>query len=116
MEIIYAFIIGGIICAIGQFIMDKFKLMPIYITCLFVVLGATLEIFGIYDKLVDLGHMGAMIPISSFGHSVAHSVVTSVNEKGFLGIFTGLFENVSLGIGVAIFFAFIMSLVSRPRG
>lgn len=116
MEIIYAFILGGLICMIGQFLMDKFKLMPIYITCLFVVIGSALELFGIYDKLVEFGHMGAMIPISSFGHSVAHSVVLSVKEEGFLGIFTGLFENVSVGIGVAIFYAFIVALVSRPRG
>lgn len=116
MIILYAFIIGGLICMIGQFIMDKFKVMPIYVTCLFVLIGAILEFFSVYDKLIDFAHMGAMVPISSFGHAVCHGVALEVSEHGFMGIFTGIFKNINVGITSAIFFAFLMSLVNKPKG
>ena len=116
MQFIYAFLIGGIICAIGQFIMDKFKIMPIYVTCLFVVIGAFLDFFDIYDKLLDLAGCGAMLPISSFGHAVIHGVMEKVSEQGIMGIFTGIFTNVSTGIVSAITFSFLASLLFKPKG
>lgn len=116
MVVIYAFLIGGLICAIGQFIMDKLKVMPIYVTCLFVVIGALLDFFHLYDKIVDFAHMGAMIPISSFGHAISHGVYEEVSNIGFMGIFTGIFKNVNVGITSAIFFAFLLSLVTKPKG
>lgn len=116
MIILYAFLIGGAICAIGQFIMDKFKLLPIYVTCLFVVIGAALDLFGIYDKLADFSGMGAMVPISSFGHSVTHGVALGIAEKGFIGIFSGVFSEVSVGIASAIAISFFGALVFKPKG
>ena len=116
MQYLMAFFVGGIICAIGQFIMDKFKIMPIYVTCLFVVIGASLDFFNIYDKLLDIAGCGAMLPISSFGHAVVHGVMTKVSEEGLIGIFTGVFTNVSTGIACAISFSFICSLIFKPKG
>ncbi len=116
MIFIYAFLIGGLICAIGQFIMDKFKIMPIYVTCLFVVIGALLDFGGIYDKLIEISGCGAMLPISSFGHAVIHGVMEEVANKGIMGIFTGVFNNVATGISSSIVFAFIFGLFFKPKG
>jgi len=116
MIIIKAFLVGGLICAIGQFIIDKFKIMPIYVTCLFVLIGSLLDFYNIYDKLIDFAHMGAMLPISSFGHAVCHGVQEEVMTNGFMGIFTGIFKNVNVGITSAIFFAFILSLFGKIKG
>ena len=116
MNFILAFICGGLICFIGQFLMDKFKLMPIYITCLFVVIGGFLDFFNIYDKLIEIGYHGATIPISSFGHAVCDSVAIEISKKGFIGIFTGIFNKVDVGIVSAILFATILGIVKRPKG
>lgn len=116
MVIVYAFVVGGFICAFAQIIMDKFKIMPIYVTCLLVLIGALLDFYGIYDYLVEFAHMGAMIPISSFGHAVCHGVGEEVASIGFMGIFTGIFKNVNVGITSAIFFAFLMSFIAKPKG
>ena len=111
-----AFIVGGVICAMAQVLLDTLKVLPIYITVLFVSLGSFLEIFGLYDKLIEIGHAGAMIPISSFGHSLAHSAIEKTMETGFFGIFLGLFDLTSPGITAAILFAFVVSLIFKPRG
>ncbi len=116
MIFLYAFLIGGLICALGQFIMDKFKIMPIYVTCLFVVIGALLDFGNLYDKLLEIAGCGAMLPISSFGHAVVHGVMEKVNEVGIMGIFTGVFTNVSTGISSAIAFSFIAGLLIKPKG
>ena len=116
MIFINAFIVGGIICAIGQFIMDKLKIMPIYVTCLFVVIGALLDFGNFYDVLLDFSGCGAMLPISSFGHAVVHGVMEEVSEVGVMGIFTGVFNRVSTGISSAIVFAFIFGLIFKPKG
>lgn len=116
MILFYAFLIGGLICSLGQYIMDKFKIMPIYVTCLLVVIGAFLDFFNIYDKLIDLSGCGAMLPISSFGHAVIHGVMDEVNKVGIMGIFTGVFNNVSTGISSSILFAFIFGLIFKPKG
>ena len=75
MIFIKAFIVGGIICAIGQLILDYFKLTPAHITCGFVVVGAALDVFGLYDKLIKFAGAGAQLPIMSFGHSVIHGAM-----------------------------------------
>ena len=116
MNFLGAFLIGGTICAIGQFLMDKFKLMPIYITCLFVVIGGFLDFFNIYDKLIEIGYHGATIPISSFGHSLTHAALVASREKGFIGLFSGIFSITSSGISCAIFSSFLVALIFKPRG
>ena len=116
MNFIGAFLVGGIICAIGQFIMDKFKLMPIYVTCLLVVIGGLLDFFDIYDKLIEIGFRGATIPISSFGHAVCDGVALEIKEKGLIGIFSGVLNNVSVGIVSAIVFATTLGIIKKPKG
>ncbi len=115
MEFLYAFLIGGIICAIAQIIMDKLKIAPIFVTCMLVTIGAMLELFNIYDYLVDFSHMGAMLPISSFGHSVCQGVFEGLQKNGFIGLFQGAFTKVSLGIAFTTFIAFVFAFIFKPK-
>lgn len=116
MIFIYAFLVGGIICAIGQFILDKFKLMPVHLTSLFVFLGAVLEIGKVYDKLIKFAGAGASLPISSFGHSLVHSALEEAHQDGYLGLATGMFDTTANGITAAIVFAFFMAIIFKPKG
>jgi stage V sporulation protein AE len=116
MIFLYAFLIGGLICAIGQYLLDKFKLMPVHITCLFVFMGALLEIGKIYDKLIKFAGAGASLPISSFGHSLINSALDEARTKGYLGLLTGMFDTTANGITAAIVFAFFMALIFKPKG
>lgn len=113
---LFAFLIGGAICAVAQLLMDGLKLLPIYVTTLFVCIGSFLEAFGIYDKLIDIGHAGALIPISSFGHSMTHAAVAGAIENGYFGMLLGIFDLTASGISAAILFAFVMALIFKPRG
>ncbi len=113
---LYAFLIGGAICAIGQILMDTCKLLPVYITSIFVCLGSLFSFGNLYDKLIDFAGAGATIPISSFGHSLTHAAVEQSMQDGYIGIITGMFSLTSAGIVAAIIFAFIMSLIFKPRG
>lgn len=116
MNFIYAFLFCGLICAVAQFFMDKFKLLPIYLTVIYVCLGSFLELFNLYDILVEFAGGGALVPISSFGHSLTHAAVEAAKEKGFIGLFTSMFSITSSGIACAIFASFIMALIFKPRG
>lgn len=116
LEYILAFFVGGTICLVAQVVMDKFKLLPIHITVLFVCLGALLEVFNIYDLLIKFGGAGALLPISSFGHSLTDSAITKAEEVGYIGILQGMFDSTSSGIVVAIIIAFITSLIFKPKG
>ena len=95
MEYLLSFLVGGFICSIAQVMMDKLKLLPIYITVLFVTIGSFLEMFGLYDKLIAFGHAGALVPISSFGHSLTDSAIKCAEEVGYIGIFQGMFNSTS---------------------
>ena len=92
MIIFYAFIICGLICLIGQIIYDNTKLTAGHITSLFVVIGAFLNIGGIYDKLIKLSPVGASLPITSFGHSLAHASWQTMIDDGVLGGLLGMFN------------------------
>ncbi len=116
MIFIKAFLVGGLICLMAQILMDKFKLLPVHLVVLFVVIGAGLEAFNLYDYLVEFSEAGAMLPISSFGHSLTDAAVNSALESNYLGLFSGVFTSTSVGISIAIFFAFIVALTTRPRG
>ncbi|HOA78276.1 MAG: stage V sporulation protein AE [Bacillota bacterium] len=111
-----AFLVGGAICALGQIILDVIKLAPIYITSLFVGLGAMFDTFGLYDKLVEKAGAGATIPISSFGHSLVHAALEKSQEVGYIGILTGVFNLTAAGIAASIIFAFFIALIFRPKG
>lgn len=114
MVFLKAFITGGIICSIGQILIDKTKLTPGRILVLFVILGAFLSSIGIYQKIVDFGGAGATVPISGFGHLLAQGVIKEIDEIGVLGLFTGGVKACAAGIGSAVFFGFIASLFARP--
>ena len=116
MIFLYAFLVGGLICAIGQLIMDKFRLTPGHITVLFVVIGAILDGFNIYDKLIELAGAGALLPITSFGHSLLHGALEKTKEAGFLGIGMGMFDLTASGITAAILFSFLAGIIFKPKG
>ena len=115
MEYLKAFIIGGILCAIGQVFIDKTKLTPARILVGFVVGGVILSALGFYEPLVEFAGAGATVPLSGFGHSLAKGVRSAVVDKGFLGIFTGGLSATAAGISAAIVFGFIISLIFKPK-
>ena len=115
MEYLKAFIIGGILCAIGQIFIDKTKLTPARILVGFVVGGVILSALGFYEPLVEFAGAGATVPLSGFGHSLAKGVRSAVTEKGFLGIFTGGISATAGGISAAIVFGFLIALLFKPK-
>ncbi len=115
MMYIYSFLFCGLICLIGQIILDNTKLTPGHITSLFVIIGAFLDVFNIYDKIVQIVGGGALVPITSFGHLLIHGAMAKASSMGFVGIAMGMFDFTASGITSAIFFAFMFSLFFRPQ-
>ena len=115
MSYLLSFLVCGGICLIGQLLYDNTKLTPGHITSLFVILGAILDTFGIYDKLIEVSKVGASLPITSFGHSLMHAASDSMYEKGLIGVAAGLFNMTSVGITSAILFAFLVAISFKPR-
>ena len=115
MDYLYAFLVGGIICAIGQVLIDKTKLTPARILVIFVVAGVVLTAIGLYQKLVDLGGAGATIPLTGFGYSLAKGVMKEVDKIGLLGAFTGGFKATAAGLAAAVFFGFLMAIIFSPK-
>lgn len=113
---IWAFIVGGIICVIGQIMMDVFKLTPAHTMSTLVVTGAVLGGLGIYDSLVKFAGAGASVPISSFGNSLVKGALMEAEQSGIIGVLTGIFEITSAGISAAIIFGFAASLIFKPKG
>lgn len=116
MNYLWAFLICGLLCLIGQLLMDCLKLLPIHITVLYVVVGSVLECFHLYDQLVKLAGGGALVLISSFGHSLTHAAILATENSGFIGLFNGIFDLTSSGIAMAIFSSFLMAIIFKPRG
>ena len=115
MTYIYAFLFCGFVCLIAQLILDNTKLTPGHVTSLFVVLGAMLDVFGIYDKIVLYCGAGAIIPITSFGHLLIHGAMDLVDEMGVMGLALGIFDLTSAGISVAVVAAFFLALLFKPK-
>lgn len=115
MMLVNAFVVCGGICLAGQLIYDNTKLTAGHITSIFVVLGAALDTFGWYDKLLDFAGMGASLPITSFGHSLIHGALAKAQSDGLLGILLGMFDLTAAGITSAILFAFLVALVCKPK-
>lgn len=113
---VWAFLIGGGICAVGQIIMDTTKLTPGHIMVLFVVAGAVLDGLGLYDPLIKFAGAGVTVPITSFGHSLVHGALAEAQVHGLIGIITGIFEVTSAGISAAIVFAFLAAVFAKPKG
>ena len=115
MMYLYSFMFCGLICLIGQVILDNTKLTPGHITSLFVIIGSFLDIFSIYDKIVACVGGGALVPITSFGHLLIHGSMAKANSMGLIGLAMGMFDFTASGITSAIFFAFMFSLFFKPR-
>lgn len=115
MQYFNAFLVGGLICSIGQILIDKTKLTPARILVIFVVSGVILTAIGVYEPLVNFAGAGATVPLSGFGYSLAKGVVKEVQEIGVLGIFTGGIKATAAGIAAAIIFGYIASIVSKPQ-
>lgn len=115
MFLVYSFLFCGFVCLIGQIILDNTKLTPGHITSLFVVIGAFLDIFDIYDNIVKSVGGGALLPITSFGHSLIHGALSNTSDMGIVGLFMGMFNKTATGIVAVIVFSFIFTLVFKPR-
>ncbi len=113
--IIKAFVVGGLICVIGQILIDKTKLTPARILVTFVTTGAILGGLGIYEKLIDFAGCGATVPLTGFGNLLSKGAIDGVKESGILGAIMGGAKSASAGISAAIFFGYIASLVSKPK-
>ncbi|GFN30282.1 stage V sporulation protein AE [Paenibacillus xylaniclasticus] len=116
MQFLWAFLIGGAICVVGQLMFDVLKLTPAHTMATLVVIGAVLDGIGLYDPLVDFAGAGATVPITSFGNALVHGALTSLREDGWIGVITGIFKLTSAGISAAIIFSFLASVVVRPKG
>jgi len=100
---------------ISQLILDNSKLTPGHITSILVVFGAFLDSFSIYDKIIEVVGGGALVPITSFGHSLIHGALAKTNQYGIVGILMGMFDLTATGITAAIIFSFVFALIFRPR-
>lgn len=116
MDYVWAFIIGGAICVVGQLMMDVGKLTPAHTMTSLVVVGAVLDGLGLYEPLIKFAGAGATVPITSFGNALVHGALKELRTDGWVGIITGMFEVTSAGISAAIIFSFLAALVAKPRG
>ncbi|MEA4993483.1 hypothetical protein SDC9_99647 [bioreactor metagenome] len=114
MDYLKAFICGGILCAVGQILIDKTKLTPARILTGYVVAGVLLGAVGVYKPIADWGGAGASVPLTGFGFSLAKGVEKAVAEQGWLGVFTGGLTATAGGIAAAVIFATLMALLFRP--
>lgn len=114
MNYVWAFVVGGAICVIGQLFIDYTKLTPARILTGYVVAGVALSALGLYQPLADWGGAGATVPLTGFGHSLAKGVRTAVAEDGWLGVFTGGLTATAGGIAAAVVAGLVMALVFRP--
>jgi len=115
-KFIWAFVIGGAICVIGQLMMDGLRLTPAHTMCILVVAGAILGGLGLYQPLIKFAGAGATVPISSFGNSLVKGALQEAQRDGIIGVLTGIFEVTSAGISAAIIFGFLSALLFRPKG
>ncbi len=115
MDYICAFAVGGVLCAIGQLLIDYTKLTPARILVSYVVAGVVLGAFNIYQPLIDLAGAGASVPLTGFGNLLADGVRQAVDEKGLLGVLTGGLTNASGGITAAILFGLLGALIFKPK-
>ena len=115
MQLLRCFIVGGMLCVIGQILIDKTKLTPARILVAYVTTGVILGGLGIYKYLVDFAGSGATVPLTGFGYNLAKGTIEAVKENGLIGVFTGGLKASAGGIAAAVFFGYIASLISKPK-
>ena len=114
MEHLNAFLCGGVLCAIGQILIDKTKLTPARILTGYVVAGVILSAVGLYQPIADWGGAGATVPLTGFGHALAKGVREAVAQKGWLGVLTGGLTATAGGITAAVVFGVVMAAIFKP--
>ena len=115
MEYVKAFFVGGLLCVIGQLLIDKTKLTPARILVMYVVGGVILSAFGVYQNIVDWAGAGATVPLTGFGHTLATGVRKAVDEFGFIGILIGGIRSTAGGITGAILIGFLTAVIFTPK-
>ncbi len=110
-----SFAVGGLLCVVGQLLIDRTRLTPARILTAYVVAGVVLGAVGVYQPLADWAGAGACVPLTGFGNTLARGVREAVEEKGLLGAFTGGLSSSSAGIAAAMFFGFLAALLFKPR-
>lgn len=115
MDYLWCFLCGGLLCAVGQVLIDLTKLTPARILSGYVVAGVILQAVGVYQPLVDWAGAGATVPLTGFGYSLARGVAKAVEEKGLLGVLAGGLNTTAGGIAAAVVFALIMALLCEPK-
>ena len=111
-----AFIIGGLICIIGQLLMDLTPLTPAHVLVFFVVLGGILSGLGFYQPLIELAGAGASVPLTGFGHALVSGTIEEVDKVGLLGVFSGALKATATGIMAAVVFGLTMAILFNPKG
>lgn len=114
-QLIKCFVVGGLICIIGQILIDKTKLTPARILVTLVTTGVILGGLGVYKYLVDFAGSGATVPLTGFGYNLAKGTIEAVQSDGIIGAFTGGLKASAGGIAAAVFFGYIASLISKPK-
>lgn len=115
MEYLQAFLVGGVICALAQVLLDRTKMMPGRIMVLLVCSGAFLSFLNVYGPFADFAGAGASVPLLGFGHLLFTGVKEAVQEKGILGLFTGGFTACAAGLSAALVFGYLSGLIFKPR-
>ena len=114
-QLLYCFLTGGVICIIGQILIDKTKLTSARILVIFVTVGVILGACGIYKYVIDFAGCGATVPLTGFGANLAKGTIEAVKNNGLLGAFTGGVMASAGGIAAAVFFGYIASLIAKPK-
>lgn len=115
MDYLNAFIVGGLICVIGQIILDRTKLTPAHILVSFLIAGTIISAIGLYEPLVKFAGAGATIPLSGFGHALAQGAIKESTSGGFLGALTGGLKATATGISAAIILGYLIAIVFSPK-
>lgn len=115
MDYIKAFIVGGLLCVIGQILIDKTKLTPARILVCYVVIGVLLGAVGVYEKIVEFAGAGATVPLTGFGYNLSKGVKEAVDKDGFIGILTGGLKASAGGITAAITTGLLASIVFKAK-
>ena len=115
MEYLKAFAVGGLICVVGQILLDTTRLTPAHILVIFLTSGVLLGAVGLYEPLAKFGEAGATVPISGFGYALSKGAIEGAKSKGVIGAFVGGLEATAGGIAAAILFGYIIAIVSDPK-
>lgn len=116
MTFLMAFLIGGIICTIGQVLIDCTNLTPARILVTFVVCGVALQALGLYQPIVDIAGCGATVPLTGFGYNLAKGTAETINQQGWIGILTGPLSAGAAGITTALISGLVVAFVTKPKG